>query len=194
MRIVCAAIVSVVTAFGQAQDTPKSPAMRIHRGISEVVEPSALDEMGFFASLIVEGVVEADSAKRRGSGVETDFRIAVTRVLKGSADTKELTVWQFGGALDDDEYIIRSHPLLQRGERYVLFVRSDPQTHLPNGVNRPLEHALVWGIFNVRDGKVYRHIDPPSRPEYDTPSRREFDGMSLADFEAAIEKALLTPP
>jgi hypothetical protein len=110
-----------------AGEQPPQPLRGVIHGFADPMPVRSFKDLCDRADAIIEGVVEADASRMmpgRDSRIETDFWIAVSRVLKGSVDTPKIVVFEMGGTFGELQ-LIMNLPLLQRGERYVLFLHAD---------------------------------------------------------------------
>jgi len=117
---------------------------------------------------IVEGVVESDASRMmpgRSRCVETDFRMAVDRVIKGPIDTPEIVVSEMGGKFGE-LHLIMNFPLLQKGERYVLFLYAEKRQGIPPVPGLPrYEAEIFYGTFKVEAGRIQPFFHNPF-PKY----------------------------
>lgn len=137
------------------------------------------------ADAIVEGVVETDATRRMpgpGVHIETDFWIAVGRVVKGSVATPKIVVSEMGGTFGE-LHLITNLPLLERGERYVLFLYEDKRPGVPPvpGLAR-FEADTFYGTFKLDAGK----IQPFSREHFGG----QYTGLTLDAFAREIATTL----
>jgi hypothetical protein len=139
------------------------------------------------ADAIVDGVVETDASRLmpgpgRALPIETDFRIAVSRVLKGSIDAPELVVSEKGGTVGE-LHLIMNFPLLERGERYILFLYADKRPGIPPvpGLSR-YEAEIFYGTFKVGEGKI--------QPFFRSPLEGKYTGLTPEEFAVAIAAEL----
>lgn len=99
---------------------------------------------------IVEGVVETAAARMilpsRMARVETDAWIGVTLVLKGP-NARKVVVAEDGGTFGELR-MIGNYPLMQRDERYILFLWKDTRPGIP-----PIEDLPRYRIYNIAFGK-----------------------------------------
>src|SRR5712692_4980822 len=97
--------------------------------------PSSLDQLTGKAELILDGEVEAVVPTRLANpnnptSLETDSIISVNRALKG-VTVQRVVVSQPGGKQGDLEIISNQDALMQKGERFILFLTRDNRANLP---------------------------------------------------------------
>jgi hypothetical protein len=118
-----------------AGEQPPQPQRGDIHGFADPGPMRSFTQLCGKADAIVDGVVETDASRLmpgpgRALSIETDFRIAVSRVLKGSIDTSELVVSEKGGTVGE-LHLIMNFPLLQTGNRYILFLYADKRPGVP---------------------------------------------------------------
>jgi hypothetical protein len=164
---------------------PPQPVRGEVRGIADPVLIRSLGELCKRVDLIVNGTVETDAARMmpgRGVPIETDFWIKVDRVLKGSVDTDKIVVSEMGGTVGD-LHLIMNFPLLQRGERYVLFLYTDKRPGIPPVPDLPRYQAeIFYGTFAVDAGYVH--------PVLVNSFEGKYIGMTVEVFAAEIAAEL----
>jgi hypothetical protein len=134
------------------------------------------------AAVIIEGVVESDSSRLMPSmgmpHVETDFQLAVSRVIKGSLDTSRIVVSEMGGTFGD-LHLIMNFPLLKQGDRYILFLYADKRADFPPVPGLPRFQAdIFYGTFRVDAGKI--------QPFFRDHFKGKYTGLSSDAFVAEI--------
>jgi hypothetical protein len=162
-------------------EEPPQPIRGEVRAIADPVLIRSLGELCKRVDLIVEGTVETDAARMmpsRGVHIETDFWIKVDRVLKGSVDTDKIVVSEMGGTVGD-LHLIMNFPLLQRGERYVLFLYADKRPGIPSVPDLPRYRAeIFYGTFAVDAGYIH--------PVLVNSFEGKYIGMTVEAFAAEI--------
>jgi hypothetical protein len=146
------------------------PPQPLHGEVHLIADPMPLrsfKDLCEKADLIVDGVAETEASRltsNRAANIETDFWIAVNRVLKGPAETRKVVVSEIGGTVGDLR-VIPNYRLLQRGERYILFLYTDKRTDVPKieGLARYRDDTF-YGQFHVTDGKIE---GPRTHAKYD---------------------------
>src|SRR5579863_6761027 len=165
----------------------ETPPPLLRGEVHAIADPMALrsfKELCMKADAIVEGAVEtAASRLMPGSAhVETDFWVAVDQVIKGPAGTHKLVVSEMGGTYGE-LHLIMNFPLLQTGQRYVLFLYTDKRPGVPPVPGLPRFSAeIFYGTFIVDGGKI--------RPVFNDPFEGKYTGMTPDEFAAAIGKEL----
>ena len=130
---------------------------------------------------IVEGVVESDAGRSMPTHIETDFRVAVDRVLKGSIDTPAIVVSEMGGTVGE-LHLIMNFPLLQKGQRYVLFLYAEKREGVPPVPGLPRYQAQIfYGTYRVEGGRIQPFFGNRF-PEY--------TGLTTEAFAAEIDAEL----
>ena len=188
--------VSIATSAARAQKEPPLPPDRVAHGMvvpKPLLSSKALCER---ADMIVEGVVERSAVTSTNDGLgggsnQTYFLIAVSRVIKGPPDTHNLVASETGGALEGLRQVM-NYPLMQTGERYVLFLYSDNRVdpaYLPGLFGLPYIPGLAryrddifYGRYLVDKGQVRLHL-----PKSD---HTQFDGLTPEAFAHEIAAQL----
>jgi hypothetical protein len=186
-------LLAILAASAFAQQTgrlrtgelPPEPLRGEIHAIADPAPVHSFQDLCGRAAAIVEGVVETDASRMipgRGRQIETDFWIAVTRVLKGSVDNPKIVVSEMGGTVGE-LHLIMNFPLLQRGERYVLFLYAENRPGIPpvNGLRR-YQSEIFYGTFKVDGGKVQSFFNDPFVGKY--------NGLTTEAFAAEIATAL----
>jgi hypothetical protein len=175
LSLVSLLLVLVGSVFAQpagrlrAGEEPPQPLRGDIHAIADPAPMRSFKELCDRAAAIVEGVVETDAPRNmpgRGVHIETDFWIAVNRVLKGPADTPKIVVSEMGGTFGE-LHLIMNFPLLQRGDRYVLFLYEDKRPGLPAVPGLPrYEAEIFYGTFKVDAGKIQTFFRDPFETKY----------------------------
>lgn len=185
---------AVVIAAGAvpAQDTRPivgSPPVAPLKGqIHAIADPAPLrsfKDLCEHADLIVEGVIETVASRRmpgRNGNIETDYWIAVNRVIKGPPETRKVVTSELGGTFGELQ-VVMNYPLMQRGERYVLFLYADTYAGRPRipGLTR-FRDDVFYGRYLIANGKV--HLNLPAS------DNKEYDGMTVEAFASEIAAQL----
>ena len=118
----------------------------------------------------------------RGTHIETDFWIAVNRVLKGSVDTPRVVVSEMGGTFGE-LHLIMNFPLLQPRERYFLFLYADKRPGVPPIPGLPRYSAeIFYGTYKVEAGKIQTFFLDPFE--------RKYAGLTPEAFAAEVSAEL----
>ena len=165
----------------RAGEEPPRPLRGEIHAIADPAPLRSFKDLCDRAAAIVEGVVETDASRMmpgRGTPIETDFWITVDRVLKGPMDTPKIVVSEMGGTFGE-LHLIMNFPLLQRGERYILFLYADKRPGIPpvNGLPR-YEAEIFYGTFKVDAGKI--------RPFFNDPFEGRYTGLTPEAFAVEI--------
>jgi hypothetical protein len=125
--------------------------------------PNSLKELVEKADLILDGEVASVLPTRlgnpeRSTSLETDSVILITKVLKGGEppSTHRIIMSQPGGKRGGLEVVPSDDPLVEKGERYILFLTADNRPNLPDYPGMPRFYLTgAWnGKFNVRQGNI----------------------------------------
>ena len=114
-------------------DEPPQPLRGELHAIADPAPLRSFKELCDRAAAIVDGVVETGASRMmpgRGTHIETDFRITISHVFKGRVDAPKIVVSEMGGTFGG-LHLIMNFPLLQRGERYVLFLYAERRQNIP---------------------------------------------------------------
>ena len=190
--LVSSSLLIPLLALGQetgrvrAGEQPPPPLKGEIHAIADPAPMRSFKDLCDRADMIVEGAVETDAARvMRGRGdyrVETDFWIAVDRVLKGPSDTRRLVVSEMGGTFGELR-LLMNYTLMQRGQRYVLFLYEDKSQARPPvpGLTR-YQDNVFYGRYLVEDGTV--------RSTFPVSETAQYNGMTVDQFRAEIRKQL----
>lgn len=116
-------------------DTSMSNGETIYLEVSWAMGYDDLDSLTRDAVLVVEGHVTrqtntstetAEAGDVSGTLVFSDFEFEVDETLKGSESSSSITLHQTGGTVNDRSMEVRDDPLIEVGERYILFLLEDP--------------------------------------------------------------------
>jgi hypothetical protein len=152
----------------RAGEEPPQPVRGEIHAIADPMPMRSFKDLCNRADAIVEGVVETDAARLMPGSpghIETDFWIAVDRVLKGPVDTPKIVVSEMGGTFGE-LHLIMNFPLLQRGQRYVLFVYADKAGRPPVPGLPRYTAEIFYGTFRVESGKIMPFFNPPFEGKY----------------------------
>jgi hypothetical protein len=166
---------------GEEPPLPTRGELHVH---ADPMLVRSLNELCARADAIIEGVVETEASRlmSRSSPVETDFWIAINRVLKGSIDTSKLVASQMGGTYGELR-LITNYPMLQTGQHYVLFLDSEKRPGLPAIPGLPRYRAeTFYGCFIVDGGRI--------RSVFNDPFQGKYTGMTPDEFAAEISADL----
>ncbi|MBI1745785.1 MAG: hypothetical protein HYR55_04260 [Acidobacteria bacterium] len=139
---------------------PKGKAIAF---VDMVDVPTNLSELAQRADLIIQGTVESILSSRYlnsdvSDSMETDLWISVQSILKGpkGEPIERVVVSQFGGKIEDLEIVVLADPLMQSGENYILFLKIDNRTDLPN-YDKGRRYTVVGGEsgkFKIEGHKI----------------------------------------
>jgi hypothetical protein len=158
----------------------------------DTVAVRSLDQLLQMANLVVVGtVVNVLPAFNRIPGdlaaVETDSLISITERLRGTVPSVASTIalFQIGGKAGPCAEVVPDDPLVKSGEQYVLFLKADSRTQVPNpaGVPRYLVVGVWSGKVAVVNGKI--HFPPRAHPFL-----HAYDGADLASFIRTITERI----
>jgi hypothetical protein len=173
-----------VTAQNGRLHTGEEPPLPLRGEIHTIADPAPLrsfKDLCERADMIVEGVVETDAVRRmpgRNANIETDFWIAVNRVINGPPDTRKLVVSENGGTFGE-LHLVMNYPLKQPGERYILFLYADKHQDRPQipGLVR-YRDDVFYGRYLVDKGTIRLHLPESAHTQY--------DGMTTEAFAVEI--------
>jgi hypothetical protein len=182
-------VVVIAAGIAAAQESRQMvgapPATPLKGQIHAIADPAPLRsfrDLCEHADLIVEGVVETLASRRMPGihgNIETDYWVAVKRVIKGPPETRKLATSELGGTFGELQ-VVMNYPLMQRGERYVLFLYTDTyadrRPQIP-GLAR-YRDDVFYGRYLVDNGKVRLNL-PAS-------DNKKYDGMTVDAFAAEI--------
>jgi hypothetical protein len=190
----CALLAGVSAAQNQSgRRTVGSPPPElrgvIHAFADSFESPQSLSQMLKMADVIVEGSVQSIFPARLRqvsdpASVETDALFIVDRVLKGKPESlRSLVIRQFGGKFGDVEVVVEYHPLLQLGDRHILFLEHDSNPVVPTYPRTDGNYDIVGGwIGNFRiENNAVKWLSPP-----DAQTFKEFQNGTAEDFIAQI--------
>jgi hypothetical protein len=166
---------------GEEPPLPTRGEIHVH---SDPMLVRSLSELCARADAIVEGVVETDASRlmSRPSPVETDFWIAINRVLKGSIDTSKLVASQMGGTYGE-LHLLTNYPMLHTGQHYFLFLNTEKRPGVPAVSGLPRYRAeTFYGAFIVDNGRL--------RSVFNDPFQGTYTGMTPDEFAAEIAAKL----
>jgi len=145
--------------------------------------PESLEKLCTSSNLIVDAYVQSTFPPRiLTSNLETDVVLIVRRVLKGPQSIREVVVAQRGGVYGAFRSVPTQYPLMEPGDRYILFLTDDSRSNLPDRsiVRRWITGAWV-GMFKVANNTTVRLTRG-------TPAtlRDQYDGTRLENTMADI--------
>ena len=115
--------------------------------------------------MIVEGVVDSSTFKARQPNhnnpihIESDVVFLVSRVFKGNFSAQKtfprVVISQTGGTFGN-KTILPPEPLMEQGERQILFLVADNRSGLPSiaGLPRYLVVGIWSGKFRIQGNKI----------------------------------------
>jgi hypothetical protein len=121
--------------------------------------------------------------------LETDAILRVRQVLKGPESVRQVVISQKGGAVGPYTELPSQYNLMQRGERYILFLTDEPRPDLPDvdGIPRYALNGAWTGMFRIDESGV--HLSPDTADGI----RQQFDGGSSQDVITAIQRCSKPP-
>ncbi len=198
-RIVLSVIASVIACNAQAPYSSRTPRVPIPTGRYELrnicVEGQAatLDQLVQNSDLIIDGTVHgALSSPLRvpddPTSVETNSQIIVNEVLWGElpAGTSSVILAQPGGAVGGYEVAVPDDPLVQPGERYILFLQRATLNRPENYLGVPRYWALGYWSGKVKISEQGTIQFLPAATE----ELHSFDGWSVPAFVATIRERI----
>ncbi len=188
---------------------PASPTNRVTFTLSLAPGnvPGSFEELCDSSILIVEAYVQSILAPRQNVRyppsvqllqersfpifryLETDAILRVSQVLKGPESIRQVVVSQKGGVVGPYAELPIQYNLMQRGERYILFLSDETQAGLPDvtGIPRYALNGSWTGMFRINESGV--HLSSDSADSI----RERFDGRSSQDVITAIQRCSQTP-
>jgi hypothetical protein len=128
----------------------------------DAAQPLTLDSLVRASQLIVVGTVSevllAVANPEHPASIQTQSLISVDQLLFGSLppNAKAIGLIQLGGKVPPFQSSVAGDPVVQKGERYVLFLMRDDRIVPPNktGVARFTSVGVGTGMVKIVDGKV----------------------------------------
>jgi hypothetical protein len=119
-----------------------------------------LTEMRNAADRVVDGVVVGSST----SGCElifTYYTVKIIMTVKGNSDSSLITVAQTGGVIGNSTQEVRDDPLMQIGDRVILFLNFDPENGIYGTLGGPEGRLIVTNHLVYSLNVLYpdRNID-----------------------------------
>ena len=159
--------------------------------IVDAVQPGTLDNLMRAARLIVVGTVidvlppeEVDP--NHPGHIVTQSIISVDQLLFGTLPTNaKIGLAQIGGKVGRFEATVAGDPVVQKGERYLLFLLADDRPVPPNktGAARFASLGVGTGKVKIVDGKI--QFSCASNPQL-----RKYDDTELAAFINVLQKLI----
>lgn len=181
---------AMALAIATAVVAPASATTLMRADLEKLVDGNEL--------VIVGDVVDAYSYWNvDGSFILTDVRLAVSDVVKGGPQNREITVTLMGGRVGDLTTLIIGGPELVPGKSYVLFLNEED---LPGAKGALTVRDLVQGAFDLviaRDGvravsQANGHpLVPDAKGYVDAPGGIE--GMPLNDLILSVRQQAERP-
>lgn len=182
----CTVVIVAGTAAAQNSRpiVGSQPPTPLKGQIHAIADPAALrsfKDLCEHVDLIVQGTVETLASRRMPGihgNIETDYWIAVNRVIKGPPETRKLVTSELGGTFGELQ-VVMNYPLMQPGERYVLFLYADKYPDRPQipGLAR-YRDDVFYGRYLIENGKV--HLNLPAS------ANKKYDGMTVEAFASEI--------
>lgn len=182
-------------------------ALAIVAGIASIVVPAGattlmradLEKLVDGNELVIVGdVVDAYSYwNAEGSFILTDVRLAVSDVVKGQKQNREITITLMGGRVGELTALIIGGPELVPGKSYVLFLNEED---LPGARGALTVRDLVQGAFDLvlaQDGvraisQANGHpLVPDAKGYFEAPGGVE--GMPLNDLILSVRQQVERP-
>ena len=119
-----------------------------------------LTEMRNAADRVVDGVVVGSST----SGCElifTYYTVKIIMTVKGNSDSSLITVAQTGGVIGNSTQEVRDDPLMQIGDRVILFLNFDPKNGIYGTLGGPQGRLIVTNhrVYSLNVLYPDRNID-----------------------------------
>jgi hypothetical protein len=199
-RVALSVIASVIACNAQA---PYSSTTRAHApnptgryeltNLNIANQVATLDQLVQGSDLIIDGTVHGvlSSPLRRPddpASVETNSEIVVNEVLRGElpAGTQSVVLAQMGGAAGGYEIAVPDDPLVQPGDRYILFLERQRREVPENNLGVPRYWALGYWSGKVKISEQGTIQFLPATAE----ELHSFDGWSVATFVATVKQRI----
>ena len=194
ISVVLSVIAGVIACNAQAPYTSRprplapNPTGRVELTNLEIAnQVSTLDQLVQGSDLIIDGTVHGVLSSMLRvqddpASVSTNSEIIVNEVLRGElpAGARTVVLGQMGGAAGGDEVVVPEDPLVQKGDRYILFLQRGT-------LDRP-ERYLALGYWS---GKV--KVDDQGTVQFLPATAEElhsFDGWTVAAFVTAVKERI----
>jgi hypothetical protein len=200
-RVVLGVIVGVIACNAQAPyrrrgPLPPNPTGRYEiSNINIANQVGTLDQLVRASDLIIDGTVHGvlSSPLLRPddpASIETNSQIIVNEVLRGESPggSPMVVLAQKGGAAVGYEIVVPDDPLVQPGDRYILFLqraRRGPENKL--GVPRYWAVGFWSGKVKISEQGTIQFL-PASAEEL-----HSYDGWSVSTFVAAVNERIEPP-
>lgn len=181
---------AMALAIATAAMAPAGATTLIRADLEKLADGNAL--------VIIGDVVDAHSYwNADGSFILTDVRLAVSDVVKGGPQNREITITLMGGRVGDLTTLIIGGPELVPGKSYVLFLNEED---LPGAQGALTVRDLVQGAFDLviaKDGlravsQANGHpLVPDAKGYVDAPGGIE--GMPLNDLILTVRQQVERP-
>jgi len=121
---------------------------------------SNLTEVRNAADRIVEGVI-VDTSTSGCELIFTYYTVKIIVTVKGNSDSSLITVAQTGGVIGNSKQEVRDDPLMEIGERVILFLNFDPQNGIYGTLGGPQGRLIVTNHLVYSLNVLYpdRNID-----------------------------------
>jgi hypothetical protein len=130
---------AMALAIAAAAVAPAGATTLMRAGLEKLVAENA--------TIVVGDVVESRSYwNADASFIMTDVQLAVSEVVKGRPQNREITITLMGGQVGDLTTLIIGGPQLVPGRAYVLFLNEE---NLPGVQNALTVRDLVQGTFDL---------------------------------------------
>jgi hypothetical protein len=175
-------------------DTPDNGSARkgtVRVYVDSFSGPTSLEELSGRAEVIVLGrITDVDPGHiqdpKNPASIETDARVTVEKVVKGTLTSSTIIVSEIGGSHDGLVVAPAENRLFRVGQRYVLFLRSDKRPNAPDLGG--LARFTITGVFA---GKVRvdasGNVAPHSAASSDI---QKHTGESLDIFLATVSTTI----
>lgn len=160
---------------------------------------TSLKQLITAAPLIISGTVlsvppsvQVGDNRQPHPHLETRSLIAVDAILKGAVPNQAgiIVLTQAGGKLGELEMVVPSDPLVQEGERYILFLMSDDDNQKARPNTSGMPRYCVVGIWSGKAKVVDRKIAFSNGADA---RLREYDNMDATEFTQKIRDMIANP-
>ncbi len=171
-----------------------------------LAEPvTSFDQLIRMSDLIVDGTVVSVLPAIIGNPdvpghVETDSLISIRQVIQGKSTTPgQVLLVQTGGTQGKWNVSVAGDPLVQLGQRYILFLDRDQRTVVPNGAGILPDASVAARYFSVGNGNGKALVSATGTIQFAlgaTPTSHQYDGNEVTSFITTVTNRVNTlfPP
>jgi hypothetical protein len=171
-------IYAVLTTNGRAQSATPPCVGSVN---VDAMRPLSLDSLVRASQVIVVGTVAEvyppANIDPQHLQIQTESLISVDQLILGSLSGKTIALAQMGGKIPPYNWTVAGDPVVQKDERYVLFLYSDNRPLPPSPTGRPRFTTVGVGVGQVKivNGKIQFSCDSSGQ-------LKSHDDMDLSIF------------